>query len=120
MPNNRNISSCIAIIEEPRIIEEEQQDIIKTSARRNYNKLYTRSLNNRDNIAPSSSIVPNTQVILTELELITSAIKARKNTLITLFTPYIKSTPFNKLSRSYYLFTLCFPTLFPYSISNIN
>ena len=120
MPNNRDISSRIAIIEEPRIIEEEQQDIIKTSVERNYNKLYTRGLNNRNNIAPSSSIVPNTQVILTKLELITSAIKARKNTLITLSAPYIKSTPLNKLGRSHYLFTLYFPTLFPYNIGNIN
>jgi hypothetical protein len=62
-------------------------------------------------------MVPNLDIRQTETELLEEAFNKRRK-LPTAQAPEIRQTPIDELGRKYYLFAMCFPTLFPYSTAD--
>lgn len=111
MPADGDISHRIGTIEthEPELTEDE---LLRKNNGRVCDELQARGLDDGDDLAPSSSMVPNTELSSTEEELIEAHLQERRDRL-TVSAPHIRRTPLDELGRTHLLFALAFPTLFP-------
>jgi hypothetical protein len=63
------------------------------------------------------TMVPNLDIRQTETELLEEAFNKRRK-LPTAEAPEIRQTPIDELGRKHRLFSMCFPTLFPYGTAD--